>query len=118
MLPQVQELCPATEGVHKLVVSVAPGFLTVRRQEVGPTRCQVSGDVLHDDGDGVRVLVESGVEFVVRHLLDGSIRQTLVGLESVDDSGYEFGGDVHAMSFYAVSLLFPDPPRTHHRLAR
>jgi hypothetical protein len=53
--------------------------------------------VLHDDSDGVRVRIEGGVEFVVGHLLDGPIRQTLVGLESVNDGCHEFGGDVHAV---------------------
>jgi hypothetical protein len=63
-----------------------------------------AGDVLHDDGDGVRVLVEGGVELIVGHLLDGPIRQALVGLESVDDGCHEFGGDVHARFSVATAV--------------
>ena len=47
------------------------------------------------------------VEFVVGHLLDGSIRQALVGLEGVDDGCHEFGGDVHT-----VTRPPPRPSRT------
>src|SRR5580704_9307560 len=80
--PQLEKFCPAAKRVHELVVSITPWLLPIRRQKVRPAGGQVSGDVPHDDGDGVRVPIESGVEFVSRHLLDGSIRQTLVGLEN------------------------------------
>jgi len=39
--------------------------------------------------------IQSSVELVVRHLLDGPIRHALVGLERVDDGGHEFSGEVH-----------------------
>src|ERR1700722_3201538 len=43
------------------------------------------------------------VELVIRHLIDGSIRQTLVSLESVDGNCHEFGGDVHAVFLFTSS---------------
>jgi hypothetical protein len=42
-------------------------------------------NMVHDDGNGVCVLVESDVKFVVRHLFDGSICLELAGIESVDE---------------------------------
>src|SRR5260370_40915425 len=65
-LPACQELCPISEGVHEFVISVTPRFFAVRRQEVGPAGKQIPGDVLHDDGNGVRVLVESDAGLVIR----------------------------------------------------
>ena len=40
----------------------------------------ISGDMLHDDRDGVHIFVESNVELVVANLFDHSIGQTLVSL--------------------------------------
>jgi hypothetical protein len=90
-----------------VVISIPPRLLAVRSQKVGPAGGQVPGDVLHDDGDGIRIRIESGVQIVVRHLLDGSIRQTLVGLESVDGSCHEFGGDVHSVSLFTPGIPGP-----------
>jgi hypothetical protein len=61
--------------------------------------------VLHDDGDGIRVRVEGDLEFLVWHLLDGSIRQALVGLEGVHNGRHEFGGDVHVVSTVCYECL-------------
>ena len=77
-LPILREFCPASEGVYKFVVSIPPRLLAVRRQEVGPAREQVPGDVLHDDGDAVRVGVEGGVQLVVGELGHGLVRPALV----------------------------------------
>src|ERR1700722_7528646 len=46
-LPQLEKFCPATERLHKLVVSIPPRLLAVCRQEASPARDQVSGDVFH-----------------------------------------------------------------------
>src|SRR5437868_6396028 len=54
--------------------------------------------MLHDDGNGVRALIESDAEFFVSHLCDGSISKSLVGLEGIDGGGQEFSDDIHATS--------------------
>jgi hypothetical protein len=94
-LPVLQQFLPAAEGVYELVVPAASRFLSVRREKVRPARYEISGDMLHDDGDGVRILIQCDVQPCVGHLLDGSVRQTLVGLEGVDDGRQEFDGDFH-----------------------
>jgi hypothetical protein len=45
------------------------------------------------------------MKFIVRHLLDGSIRETLVGLERVNDRCHEFGGKAHAVSLNRSSCV-------------
>ena len=62
-LPIGDQFVPCGERVHELVVPVAPGLLAVRGEEVGPPGQEVPGDVLHDDGDAVRVRVEGDVQW-------------------------------------------------------
>ena len=86
-LPVVQNFGPACKAVDEFVVAIPPGLFAVRRKEVCPAGNKVSGDMLHDYGDGVCVLIERDAELVVGDLRDGSIGQPLVGFESARDGG-------------------------------
>jgi hypothetical protein len=64
-----------------------PGVFSVGRQKIGPARGQIPRDVLHDDGNGVRIRIEREVEFIIRYLSDGSVGQAFIRLEGVADCG-------------------------------
>ena len=59
----------------ELAVAMAIGLLAVAREEVGPSRAHVAGDVLDDERDAVRVGVEQREELRIVDL-----RHRLVGL--------------------------------------
>ena len=59
--PIGDQFFPCGERVHEFVIPVTPGLLAVRGEEVGPAGQKVAGDVLHDDGDAVRIRVEGDV---------------------------------------------------------
>src|SRR5204862_7891379 len=73
-LPYLQELSPARQSVDEFIIPIPPRFLAVGRQKVGPTGIQISGHVLHNDGNGVRVLVESIVQLIVWNLFARAVR--------------------------------------------
>ena len=71
------------ERVHKLVISVASWFLTICRQKVGPARGQIPGDVRHDDGYGIRTIIQSEVEIGVRNLFEARSARRLLASKAL-----------------------------------
>lgn len=93
--PCLQDFGPAAEAIDEFVITVSPWFLAVGRQKISPAGGKVAGDVLHDHRDGIRVRIEGNTELVVGHLLDSSIRQSLIRLKCIDDRGEKPGSNVH-----------------------
>jgi hypothetical protein len=53
---------------NELAIAIPCWLLAIRREEIGPSRHEVSSDVLHEDGDAVRLGIDRAKEVIIRHL--------------------------------------------------
>jgi len=77
-------------GDNELGIAIPRWLLAIRREEIGPTRHEVSADVLHEDGDAVRLGIDRAKEVVIRHLGERSLGELALPLEreqSVSENG-------------------------------
>src|SRR5881275_3187614 len=84
-LPLLRD-CASVFAFHEeFRVAVSVGLLAVGRQKIRPARAHVAREVLHDEGDAVRLGVNRAEELLVVQLLNGPVGEPLQSAELRDD---------------------------------
>jgi hypothetical protein len=78
----------------RVVVAEAVRLFAVGSEEVGEAGAGVAGDVLNQDGNGVRFGVDEGEQLGVLQLRDGSFRHALMAAQLALDFFQVVGGEV------------------------
>lgn len=93
-LPIGEKLGPTGERVDELAIAVPSGLLAIGGEEVGPAGEQVARDMLHDDGDAVRIGIERDPQLVVGQLGDCLVGPAFVRAKTADRPVEEGAADV------------------------
>lgn len=83
--PDLDQLPAGLRRCLELAIAVAVRLLTVRGEEVCPTRLHVAGHVLHEGGDGVGFRVEDTQQVGIGNLFHRSLGLLLVLAEQSQD---------------------------------
>jgi len=78
VFPHLQQRGASGRRLDEFRVPLAAGLLSIRCQEIRPTRPHIAGRVFHHDGDRVRILIQQGIQLLVRDLRNRAIGQLLV----------------------------------------
>src|SRR4030095_16658265 len=84
-LPASDQLLLCERGILELAVAIAVRLLAVARQESGPARELVAGDVQDQCREAVGAGVEPCTPLVVGHLAEGSVALLLGLSKSLED---------------------------------
>ncbi len=80
-LPKAHKALACIADHLEFGIAIAVRLLAVSRQKITPTRMQISGDMLYDHRDGIRLGIDLSEKLIVGQLLDRPLRKTFVAAE-------------------------------------
>ena len=95
LVPVIENLLAAGEGVDEFAIPIAAGLFAIRRQKIGPPREQITCHMFHDDRDGVGVGIKRQSQLLIGQLLHGPFCESPIGFEGIDDGREKLDGSIH-----------------------